>query len=227
MIFQGFAKWLHRGKENPTILAVHRSPLSGRVVHEVINTVWLRLTIDVDSVHPENLNEQLAFERLPRNVIQVNSGRWVIVPDPNPKLIWTQPERLQRVYILHHQIPQGSGISVFQFDPRNGTLEHFQEQRPRSGISILTQCAHLIGLPFQGVLVSHGQNLGIVQGLTEADEAESVVVREFGLGQSAGISNPLVVDSWRINRSTVWPCICTNGTARTAEAHDLWVSRQV
>ena len=179
LISKGLSKRLDRRQKYPAILAVHGAPLSGGIVHKVIHPVWLRLTIDVDAVHAQHLNQELPLQGRAWDVIQIHTCRGIIVPNSNSKILGTQTKSAQRIDVFHHQIPQWRTVSIFQEHPCHRTLEHFQQQGPRRHVSVLTQGSHLIGLALQRVLIRHRQNLCIVQRLTQADEAQAVVVGEL------------------------------------------------
>ena len=227
LVPQGLAERLHGRQEDPAILAVHRAPLRGGIVHEIIDPVRLRLSVDIDAVHAQHLDQELSLERSARDVIEVHTGRGVIVPHPDSEIFRAQSKRLQGVDVLHHQVPQGGGVSIFQLHPRHRALQHFENQGPRCRIAILTQCPHLVGLTFQRVLVGDGQHFRIVQRLAQADESEAVIVRELGLGQAPGVSDPLVVDARRVNGVPIRSGVGADGGPCPTESHDIRVARHV
>ena len=218
---------LHGRQEHPAVLAVHRAAHGRGIVHKVIDAIRLGLSVDIDAVHAEHLDEQLAFQRCTGDVVQIDTCGRVVVPHPDAEVLRAQAERLQRVDVLHHQVPQRSHIAILELDTCHGALEHLQDERIRGRVSVLAERAHLIGLPFEGVLVGHGQHLSVVQGLAQADESKAVVVGELGLGQTAGISDALVVNALAVDRLSVHTRVRCNGRTRAAEPDDIRVPRHV
>ena len=52
-----------------------------------------------------DIGNNAPVQRISWNVIQVNSGGRVVVPDVESKILLTQAERLHRVNVLHHDLP--------------------------------------------------------------------------------------------------------------------------
>ena len=185
------------------------------------------MPVHIDAVHTEHLNQQLSIERVARDVIQVHTGRRVIVPDADPEILGTQSESAQRVDVFHHQVPQRGHIPILEGHPGDGALEHLQHERTGRRITVLTQRSHLIGFSIEGILIGHGQHLRVVQGLAQADEAQTIVVGELGLGQSTGIAYPLVMDSLIVDGRTIGIRVGGDGGSCPTESHDIRVARHV
>ena len=66
------AKRLRRREENPAVLAVDGPPLGRRIVHIIKDPILLGHAIDVQPVHAQQLQQQRAIERRPRDVVQIH-----------------------------------------------------------------------------------------------------------------------------------------------------------
>ena len=128
-----FCRW----EENPAVLAVDGPAHGGRVVDEVKDPIGLRHAVDVQPVHPEQLNEQGPVERVARDVIQVDPGRRIVVPNVEAEVFFTQPKRLHGVDVLHHDFPEWRLVTVAQAKLGYARLQHFQHECIRGGVAIL------------------------------------------------------------------------------------------
>ena len=227
LVPQRLTKRLHRWQEDPSILAVHGAAHRGRIVHKVIHPVWLQLSVDIDAVHAQHLNQELTIQRIARNVVEVNPRGRVVVPDANPEVFRAQSESAQRIDVFHHEVPQGSDVTVLKAHPRHRALQHLQDKGARSGVTVLTQRTHLVGLAIQRVFVCDRQHLRIVERLPEAHKAQTVVVGELRGGQTPGVTHPLIVNALVVNRRTIWPCVRRDGRSSATEPHDIGVAGHV
>ena len=130
---EGFCRW----EENPAVLAVDGPAHGGRIVDEVKDPIGLRHAVDVQPVHPEQLNEQGPVERVARDVIQVDPGRRIVVPNVEAEVLFTQPKRLHGVDVLHHDFPEWRLVTVAQAKLGYARLQHFQHECIRGGVAIL------------------------------------------------------------------------------------------
>ena len=151
--------------------------------------------IDVDAVHAQHLNQQLSFQWCPRDVVQVHARIGVVVPNVQSEIFIAHPKRPHGVNVFHHGPPKRCLVPIVKLDLGDGRLQHFEHKRPRGGIPVLAEGAHLVGLAIDGVLIGHRQHLCIVERLTQGNEAEAAVVGEFRSGQTAGVAHALVVDA--------------------------------
>ena len=101
-----------RREKNSAVLAVNGPAHGGRVIYEVKDPIRLRHSVDVQPVHPQQLNEQGPVKRVARDVIQVDPGRRIVVPNVESEVLFTQPKRLHGVHIFHHDFPERRLVTV-------------------------------------------------------------------------------------------------------------------
>ncbi len=116
---------------------MNRTARSGRIVDKIEDTIRLTHSVDIKPVHPQQLQQQRAIERIAGDVIQIDTGGRVIVPNVQSEILLTEPKRLHRVNVFHHGSPKRSLRSIAQTQLRDAGFEHLQNERTRSGIPIL------------------------------------------------------------------------------------------
>ena len=188
-------KRLHRRQVNAPVLAVDRSALHGCVVHVVEDAVPIGHAVDVDAVHPEHLDKQSSVEWRAWDVIQVDAGVRVVVPNVQAEVLVADPKGPHGIDVLHHHLPQRGRVSVVKLNLGHGGLQHLQNQGTRGRVPVLAQGSNLVRLAINGVFVGHGKHLGVVQRLAQGNEPKPRVEREFRLRQFAGIAHAFVVDA--------------------------------
>ena len=188
-------KRLHRWEVDAAVLAVDGSSLDRGVVHVIEHPILVGHAIDVNAIHPQDLNQQAAVERLPRDVVEVHPRVGVVVPNVQTELLIAHPKRPHRIDVFHHGTPKRGLVSVVEFHLGDGRLQHLQHQSSRRRISVLGQRTHLICLPVQGVFVGDRKNLRVVQRLPQRDKTEPAVVCELRRTESTGIPHALIVNT--------------------------------
>ena len=216
------AKRLDRRQENAAVLTVDGPAVDRGVVHVIEHPVLVGQSVDVDAVHAQNLHEQLAFERLTWDVVEVHPGVGVVVPHVQPEVLVAHAKRPHGVDVFHHHPPQRGLVAVVQLHLGDRRLEHLQNQGARRGVPVLAQRANLVGLPIQGVFVGDGQNLSVVEGLAQRDEPQTAVEREFRRAQLPRVPDALVVHTL-LELSAQG---ARNGLVGPGEVHDPFVQGQ-
>ena len=203
-------------------MAVDGPAVDRSVVHVIEHPVLVGQPVDVDAVHAQDLDEQLAFERLTWDVVEVHPGVGVVVPHVQPEVLVAHAKRPHGVDVFHHHPPQRGLVAVVQLDLGDRRLEHLQNQGARRGVPVLAQGADLVGLPVQGVFVGDRQNLGVVERLAQRDESQPAVEREF---RGAQLSR--VADAFVVHALLELPAQGSrDGLVGPSEIHDPFVQRQ-
>ena len=108
------SKRFHRREEDAAVLAVNGSAHRRRIVHKIKHPIGLRHAVDVQPVHAQQLKQERAVERISWNVVEVDTGSRVVVPDVQSEILLTQSERLHGVDVLHHDFPKRRRIAIAQ-----------------------------------------------------------------------------------------------------------------
>ncbi|OAV75588.1 hypothetical protein Barb7_00780 [Bacteroidales bacterium Barb7] len=91
---------LDNGKDDAPRFRYHR-----KARHEVKETVRMSLIAPVEAVEVHHAQEQFVLRTPFRQVIDIRPRRIALVENVQPELLLLHRIRIQRVHILHHQLP--------------------------------------------------------------------------------------------------------------------------
>ncbi len=137
---------------NPPLLCIYRY-----LLHEVENTVGLRVQLGVEVIEVQYTEEQASVDGPLRDVIDGITCFVVLVEDVEHKIILVKPAGANRVDVLHHQVPGGQCRGLV------GALKEFEDQGWCIGVGVLVEFAgeftHAVNLTTDRVLKGNSQDL--------------------------------------------------------------------
>ena len=139
------------------------TPHCRRVIYEIEDPVGLCHSVDIQTVHTQQLNKQCAIERVARDVIEVHTSGRIVVPNIQSEILLTQSKRLHGIDVFHHYFPKWRRITIAQSQLGDTGLQHFEHERIWCSITVLRNCPDLVSLSSKRVFVSNSKHFSIVE----------------------------------------------------------------
>ena len=98
------------GENDPTTCHIDRNARN-----KIKYTIGLRLLLGVEPIHAQSLNELLTSQAALREEVLI-AREHVVIHNVEDEIFLTQLESIERIDVLHHQVPQGQvGAQVGAF----------------------------------------------------------------------------------------------------------------